>query len=49
MTSKVHAIAKKGTATKEPWIQDCVTSGTAKENGGKFHTFCEEEKAELLL
>lgn len=49
MTSKVHAIAKKGTATAKPWGQGCVTSGRAKENGGKFHTFCEEEKAELLL
>jgi len=30
MTSKVHAIAKKGTVTTKPWGQGCVASELKK-------------------
>lgn len=33
-------------ATKKPW--DEVAFNNAGENDGKFHSFCEEEIAELL-
>ena len=46
MTSITQSTARKNQGNRKLCFLNC--SGSAVENGGKFITFCEKEKAELL-
>lgn len=47
----MHDIDSKGTETEKPWERSYVSSAAlvgAGENGGKYHTFRDDEIPKLL-